>query len=290
MVGTNGAVDHTFPDAREYDIRSCCRMFGNCATKTPADGLVVGTMNVWLPTTGNTGTIDLNRTYDSNASQRYNFRLPANTPSPRCAFSDRPGGQNTHLMAGMFEMDCTARVRWLKSAGTNDGSVPRIGFSAGHITYIPITDAAANPFYACVAFTCYGLEQTWFAHLSVNGQNFVPGMTGNGPDFYERRVNTNVPISDWNTLHVWISRDGKQAEFFANGILVHRETDPEYIPRRDNYRGSGPSILNEAPNPLSGANGNTLNNGGFTLRGEHALATPVSVELDWVRTRYFLKR
>jgi hypothetical protein len=250
--------------------------------------MVLGNMNVWIPSP-NGGNVSLVTTYTERSSQHYEFLIPPTT-GLRVALSDRVGGSNSNLMAGQFEMDCTARVRWAKLDQQDDQTVPRIGFSAGHITYLPLTDANPNPFYACVAFTCYGTEQTWFAHLSVNGGSWLPGMTGKGPVFFEKRVNTNVPIFNWNTLHVWISRDGKQADFFANGVLVHRETDPSYIPRRDNYVGAN-NINAEAPDPLSSGVPDTLNNGGFTLRGSQALLSGfVPVQVDWVRTRYFLKR
>jgi hypothetical protein len=283
MVGTNGAVDHTFPDAREFDIRSCCRMFANCSTKTPSNGLVLGNMNVWIPTSSG-GSISLVPNYTAESSQLYEFLIPQTT-GLRVGLSDRVAAQNSNLMAGEFEMDCTARIRWNRVSA--DETVPRIGFSAGHITYRPLDDATPAPFYACIAFTCFGSEQTWRAHLSVNGTSYLPGDNGKGPVFYERRIDTGVPIGDWNNLHVWVSRDGKQVEFFANGELVYRETDPEFIPRRDNFVGN--VDINEEIS-VSG-NGSTLNNGGFTLRGVQTLPSgAVPVQLDWIRVRYFLKR
>lgn len=285
MVGTNGAVDHTFPDAREFDIRRCCRMFANCSTKTPANGLVVGNMNVWNPTIGGGGTITLEPDYENGGSpaQYFTFVVPPTTGN-RIALSDRVGGNNSNLLAGQFEMDCTARVRWAKD--NRDETVPRIGFTQGHITYVPTYEASPNPFNSCIAFTNYGDETTWFAHLCVNGSSWIPGEGFIGPIAFERRVNTNVPVDVWNTLHVWVSRDGRQVDFFANGVLVHRETDPAFIPRRDNFAGA--DITQE----LGSVSGGTCNNGGFTLRGQQlngaGLARPV--DIDWIRVRYFPKR
>lgn len=290
MFGASEAVDHSFPDAREFDIRSCCRNFANCSTKaSPVDKTVVGNMNVWIPPAGGAGTISLVPGYTADYAQNYEF-LVTPTTGLRIGLHDRVGATNANLFAGQFEMDCTARIRWAKQIGQNDKTVPRVGFSAGHISYIPLTEATPNLFSACIAFTCYGLEQTWFAHLSVNGQEYAAGMTGTGPVVFEKRVNTNVSIQNWNTLHVWVARDGKQVDFYANGRLVHRETDPKYIPRRDNFYGAD-NVYAEYPiNPLVEI-GNTLNNGGFTLRGtQDILSGAVPVQLDWIRTRYFFKR
>jgi len=289
-MGTSNSVDASFPDAREFDIRSCCRLFANCAAKTPVNGLVLGNMNVWIPTTGGGATMSLDSSYSEQSAQSYKINI-ADVGELRGAVSDRIGGANQNLLAGWFEMDCTARIKW---ASTKDGSdslgntvtdetVPRIGFTQGHITYFPLTHATPGPFGSCIAFTNFGTETTWFAHLSVNGDAYVPPMEGKGPIFYERRVNTGVPINQWNTLHVWVRGDGKQVKFYANGVLVHEENNSAYIPRMDNF------VF--ASTILSGSvTGSSLNNGGFTLRGDQSVAVPIPVELDWVRTRYFVKR
>jgi hypothetical protein len=274
MHGVFESVDHSFPDAREFDIRKCCRMFGNCAAKTPTNGLVIGSMNVWNPTIGGGGNLSLVADYSSDFAQKYGLAIPITT-GLRVAVSDRVGGQNSNLMAGQFEMDCTARVKFVKTNA--DETVPRIGFSAGHITYVP----NVTPFYACICFTTYGSEANWFAHLSVNGQ----GGYGD-PFFQEKRIDTGVRTDGWSTLHVWVRRDGKQAQFWANGRLVHNEIDPAFIPRRDNFVGN----VNMSEEVNISGNGSTLNNGGITLRGVQTFAQPATLEVDWVRTRYFLKR
>jgi len=275
MIGSLNSVDASHPDSREYDIRSCSRLFANCATKTPSNGLVLGNMNVYLPSSGG-GNMTLSGAYNTGAAQSYQMSIPQTT-GLRVWIADRVVAANQTLWAGMFEMDTTARVRWNKTG--QDDTMPRIGFSQGHITW-----EAGNPFASCLAFTCTGTETTWRAHISITTDNDTPLIE-------EKRIDTGVSISDWATLHVWVDQEGKNAKFYANGRLVYHERDPLMIPRQDNHGYKFSGRIDSAWNPEIVKNYDaSLNNGGVTLRGLQNNASPATFDVDWVRIRYFTKR
>jgi hypothetical protein len=270
MIGTLNSVDASHYDSREYDIRSCSRLFANCASKTPTNGLVLGNMNLSIPTSSG-GTVALSAAYNAGAAQLYQMSIPQSS-GLRVSLTDRVAATSQTLWAGMFEMDTTARVRWNKTG--QDDTMPKIGFCQYSASVASI-----------IAFTCTGTETTWRVHIAIttndNGSLVIE----------EKRINTGVSISDWTTLHVWVDQDGKHAKFYANGRLVYHERDPLWIPRADNHKYKLSTRVDADWNPEIVTNyADSLNNGGVTLRGTQNNASPATFDVDWVRIRYFTKR
>jgi hypothetical protein len=277
---TNESV---FADHREFDARKCARLFANFGCKSLSHLGRAGDFNVFNPVV-NGGSLTSASEYGSDALHSIQMRCNASAiSSTRTWISERISAANTGLMGGMFEMDCTARVR-VVIRESSVGSVARVGFHQGHVTFEP--NNKALQFNSIVAFTHAGSEGNWSVHLSSNGQ----GLDGNGnpvPENKIKRIDTGFSVDQFRTLHVWISPNGKRAKFYVDGKMVHHEIDETYIPRRENFISTtGP--LSDTTD-YSGQGG-TLNASGLCIRSEATESTVNALVADWLRTRFFFER
>jgi hypothetical protein len=174
---------------------------------------------------------------------------------------------NTQFLFGGFEVDCTARVRFLKGTDNNTASNARVGFSGAHWNYTGALADIPNT----AMFSCVGSETTWHVVIARNGD------TG-GPS---KDIDSKVPVSDWNVLHVWCNKSGTVLRFFINNKLIWEETDPSAIP---SYASLG---FTEA---TAASTGNGLQ-AGCLIRGASTAGAgnEAKFDIDWCRIRFFFE-
>lgn len=280
-------------DVREFDHTKCFRLWSNgllgpqvtstfTGTVTAGGGHHTGNFllsNNYLDAFSPARVVDIERSveYSTNADPFFTLvgkAVGAGTVS-RAWLSDRVTTINPKLVAGMFEMDSYARVRYRGGSSDHDFS-PRVGYTPGHQTF-DISDAAYN-FTNCAGFTCSRAEQTWFAHTNANwAYDPGPPATETG---VRNRVDTGIRVDEWHTLGVWINKAGDEVRYFIDGKCVHRVTGRENIP-------------NKFTNP-SFVEGSAFGNGlgcGVGIRGTGALAanTP-RLDIAWCVSRVFMER
>lgn len=282
---------HYPADIREFDHRQCfrlwsCGLLGPQVTST-SSGAATGTgghhtgnfhlCNNYSDSTSPPRIVDLERSveYSKDIDPFFTLVGKDGRSITRAWLSDRCTATNPMLLAGMFEMDSYARVRY-RGGGSDHDITPRIGFSQGH-AQLDINSATTD-FVNSAAFTCSRSEQTWFANTNAAWQLDL------GPPVVEigkrNRVNTGIRVDEWHTLGVWMSKAGDEVRYFIDGRCVHRVTGKENIPNK---------FMN--PGFVEGtAFGDSLG-GGVALRGTGTITTNTpKIDVEWCVIRVFMER
>lgn len=268
--------DFLAPDPREYDPRKCARFFfngiGGSGTAGSGNGQRCGDFSLTMPTdTANSGTVVQIPAFTDTVHGYTRMTVPASAPnvSTRQWIQDRNKSQNSTLLLGDFESDCYARVRFDKSADPSSLSVPRIGFSQGHVTYTGIIDEFQNG--AC--FLSQGDRANWIVLICANGNTAATAW---------KEVDTGIPVGGWNVLGVHCNAPATVCTFTIDGKIVHRETDIKYIPARGRTL-AGAGFVGEGV-----VDGTTLGSG-VVLRGRSTAVagSEAKLDIDWIRVRHF---
>lgn len=295
-LDTNDYYPH---DIREFDPRKCFRLWSNGVL-----GPVTGATSTGLaPSTGghHTGNFHLSNNYfDTDASGprvvdiersvaysgdvRPFFTLVgkqlASGGVSRGWLSDRCTPTNPKLVAGMFEMDSFARVRY-RGGGSDHTHCPRIGFSQGHLTF-DVNDATSD-FRNAICFTCSRSEQTWRTHTNAAWEVTDPGPPQVEAGFRER-VDTGVRVDEWHTLGVRVNAAGTEAKYYIDGRCVHVVRGADKIPNKS----ANPSFVEGSGNVSSTG---TAIGGGAALRGDGAITTNTPrLDIQWCVIRVFMDR
>lgn len=265
--------DFLAPDPREYDPRLCARFVFNGIGGTTHLSRC-GDFNLTAPTDAAGPGVTLQVPSFSRDTQGFTrMTVPASSAdlNAREWIADRLKTTNSSLMIGDFESDCYVRVRYDKSTDASSISVPRIGFSQGHITYSPPTDVFDNA--AC--FVSEGARQTWIVVVACNATT----------DGTTKEIDTGIAIADWHVLGVHCNDGANVVTFTIDGKIVHVEKDPLFIPSRKNLASRG---VIRAEGTIDGA---TVGSG-VTLRGRSSASAgnEAKLDIDWIRVRHFFAR
>jgi len=117
------------------------------------------------------------------------------------------------LSTGLFEMDLLCRTKLSLGGTANDNFYPRVGFFVSTVLGNAEGSYTANGIYFERRYdaTTSSNETTWFA-VYTQGWN---GSTGR-----RIRINTGATVTDWNTLGIWVSEDGRNAVWTVNDRTV----------------------------------------------------------------------
>lgn len=268
--------DFLAPDPREYDPRLCARFFfngiGGSGVGNSGNQQRCGDFNLTMPTDPSSGgTVAQVPAFTDTVHGYTRMTVPATAPNANSRewIQDRLKAQNSTLLLGDFESDCYARVRFDKSADTSSLSVPRVGFSQGHVSYT----GSPTDFNCAACFVSQGSRQNWIVILASNGS-----LDGGA----WKEVDTGIALGGWNVLGVHCNLAANICTFTIDGKIVHRETDAQYIPSRYNTR-SGVGFMQDGT-----VAGETLGSG-VTLRGrsDAAAGSEAKLDIDWIRVRHF---
>jgi hypothetical protein len=288
-------------DIREFDPRKCFRLWSNGQL-----GPITTSTTTGVATSGgghNTGNFHLSNNYsDTNASgvricdiersSAYSGEVTpfftlvgknivsGDPPASRAWLSDRCTPVNPKMVAGMFEMDSYARVRYRGGAADHD-FVPRIGFSQGHNTF-DVNDTQTD-FQNAICFTCSRSEQTWRTHT-----NAAFAVTDPGPPVIETgsrvRTDTGIRVDEWHTLGVWVNAAGTQVKYYIDGRCVEVVNGREKIPNKF----TNPLFVEGSVNTSSTG---TAIGGGVALRGTGIITTNTPrLDIQWCVIRVFMDR
>jgi len=125
----------------------------------------------------------------------------------------------TVILAGAYEMECSARVRLIRNGDTQTGF--RIGFIQGHVSSDdPPADVSA------VNFQIVGNKSTWHVVCKAVSVSYP-------------YIDTGIAANDWHVLRVWVNAAGTIARWYIDGVQVHEETDPTHLPNASNTPAAG---------------------------------------------------
>jgi hypothetical protein len=125
----------------------------------------------------------------------------------------------TVILAGAYEMECSARVRLIRNGDTETGF--RIGFIQGHV-------ASSDPpgDISALNFQVAGTKSTWQVVCTAAAVNYA-------------YIDTGIAVNDWHVLRVWVNAAGTLARWYIDGVQVHEETDPTHLPNASNTPAAG---------------------------------------------------
>lgn len=265
--------DFLAPDPREYDPRKCARFFFNGIGGVTL-GSRCGDFSLTMPSDGGgSGVTTQVSSFSATTHGFTRMTVPLSSPTANSRewIQDRLKATNSMLLLGDFESDCYARVRFDKSTDPSSASVPRIGFSQGHVSA-----TSENDWVHAAGFFCYPSSTTWIVSLAVNRN--VPDV-GSG---YAMSFDTGVSTADWHVLGVHCNSSATEITFTIDGKIVYQDRDRSHIPSRFNAL-AGSGLLAEGV-----VDGNTLGTG-ICLRGRSAVSAgnESKLDIDWLRVRHF---
>jgi hypothetical protein len=219
------------------------------------DGATAGDFNA---NAINGGTITYYSTCDADSVCYVEMKTDTVSSGSRAWLSERDNnGEQPAILAGVFEMECSARVKIDKNSTTQCSF--RVGFFNGHV---PAGDPPSD--VNGINFQVFGGETTWHVLLCVNANN-------DDPSEQFILVDTEVSCDEWHVLRVWANAAGTAVRFYIDGNMVYENTDGSKIPTGSNFL-------------LPRSSGYWMHSGAVVRSGNDGAGTQPTMYVDWLQT------